>query len=153
MNALSRRLAGLAAAALLLTSTTARADSPLAGRWDATLTLNGAVIPFRLDIAGDGSTLKGTLYNGDQPETTTSASFVGGTLVLDLEHYLTRIVATERNGELDGKVQMRNDSSTEGSPFHATRHKDSERAAEPAPSIAGVWEIPHESPRARKRGA
>jgi hypothetical protein len=30
----------------------------LDGRWDASLTSNASVIPFRLDIAGSGSTLK-----------------------------------------------------------------------------------------------
>src|ERR1700722_18353080 len=70
------------------------------GRWDATLANRGVSVPFRLDISGDGATLKGTLYNGDDPEYTTSASFQNGTVVLNLEHYLTKITATLKDGKL-----------------------------------------------------
>src|ERR1700722_679061 len=76
------------------------------GRWNASLTTQtGVVIPFRLDISGSGATLKGTLYDGFDPyETTTSASFEGGQLTLDIEHYLTTISATEKDGQLTGTV-------------------------------------------------
>src|SRR5580658_11388180 len=83
----------------------APADS-LAGRWDASLITKTGTIPFRLDISGDGATLKGTLYNGWDPfETTTGAKFEKGTLTLNIDHYLTRITAKLKdNGELEGKV-------------------------------------------------
>src|ERR1700733_435949 len=81
---------GLAAIIVSVGASSARAQS-LEGRWDATLQVGATVIPFRLDISGAGATLKGTLYNGDDPEYTTRASFDNGTLVLDLEHYLTKI--------------------------------------------------------------
>jgi len=48
--------AALAAALAVLTVSTASAQS-LAGRWDATLTINSVVIPFRLDVAGEGASL------------------------------------------------------------------------------------------------
>src|SRR5215472_11217232 len=108
MRSFSQMVSGLAAVALSFGSAALGAES-LQGRWDATLTANGAVIPFRLDISGEGATLKGTLYNGDDPEYTTKASFNNGKLVLDMEHYLTKITATLKDGELDGKIQMRGD--------------------------------------------
>jgi thiol-disulfide isomerase/thioredoxin len=142
---------GIAAITLVAGATAARAESPaLAGRWDATITVGKAVIPFRLDISGDGPTLKGTLYNGDEPETTTKASFQNGTVVLDLEHYLTRIVATVKDGELRGHVEMRGDKTPEGSPFAATRHTPRAASADHVPSIAGSWIVPHESPKGEK---
>src|SRR4051794_18983074 len=116
MRALTNIRIGLAAAITLWPGSVIKAQqSPatnpgasLDGRWDATLTLKNAQVPFRLDISGEGPTLKGTLYNGDEKETTTSASFKDGTVVLNLEHYLTKITATEKDGQLEGKVQMRN---------------------------------------------
>ena len=48
------------------------ARSPSRGGGTPPLTSNGAVVPFRLDIAGAGPTLKATLYNGDVPSTTTA---------------------------------------------------------------------------------
>jgi thiol-disulfide isomerase/thioredoxin len=151
MKGLSRNILGLSAAIAAFAASAAWAESAASidGRWDATLVVNGAVIPFRLDISGDGATLKGTLYNGDDKEFTTQASFENGKLVLNQEHYLTRITATVKDGELDGKIQMQNDKGPEGSVFHAKRFV---AAAQPAnaPSIAGNWIVPFDSNKGEK---
>jgi thiol-disulfide isomerase/thioredoxin len=152
MKSLSKNILGFAAAIVGFGAIAAWADSaaPIDGRWDASLTTNGAVIPFRLDISGDGATLKGTLYNGDDKEFTTKASFQNGTLVLNQEHYLTKIVATLKDGQLQGKIQMRGDQGPEGSTFEAKRHVDAPPAAVSAPSIAGSWIVPFESNKGEK---
>ena len=148
MKRFSRMFAGLALAAICF-GTPALAES-IEGRWDATLTINGAEIPFRLDISGSGPTLKGTLYNGEDPEYTTNASFKDGKLVLNMEHYLTKITATLKSGELAGYVQMRNDNVPEGSPFHAKRYVPAVASNEAVPSIAGVWTVPFDSGKGEK---
>ncbi len=129
------------------------ADS-LEGRWDATITLKGVVIPFRLDLAGDGPQISGTLFNGDLPQTTTRATRDGDTVVLAFEHYLTTITATTRDGELDGTVEGRFQAKPylAAYPFHARRHTDVPTAAPigNVPTIDGVWEIEHESPKGEK---
>jgi thiol-disulfide isomerase/thioredoxin len=144
-----RNYLGLAAVIIGIGAPAARGQS-LEGRWDASLKIGSTVIPFRLDISGSGSSLKGTLYNGDEKEYTTKASFENGTLVLNLEHYLTRIVATVKDGELVGRVEMRGDKGPEGSPFQAKRYTPVNVSAENVPLIDGVWEIPHESPKGEK---
>jgi thiol-disulfide isomerase/thioredoxin len=142
---------------------TAQPDN-LEGRWAATLTLDGAVVPFRLDISGSGDHVVGTLYNGDETETTTSARIKDGAVQLNFEHYLTNIQATVKNGELDGKVVAQRRSpinitpgqyyttATDGvSAFHATRYvAPTAAAAAKVPSIDGVWEIPHGSAKGEK---
>src|ERR1700683_5187314 len=95
----------------------ADADS-LDGRWEATLTIKTTVIPFRLDISGSGANLKGTLYNGEDKEFTTSAKFENGKLVLDFAHYLTTITAPLKDGQLTGKVDQQNGEGG-GSAFQA----------------------------------
>lgn len=142
------RQLSLVATAFALSASAAWAQS-LEGRWQASLTNNGAVIPFRLDISGQGPTLKGTLYNGEEKEYTTKASFENGTLILNLEHYLTRITATVKDGELVGKVEMRGDKGPEGSPFRAKQYVASTAKVD-APSIAGQWIIPVDSPKGEK---
>jgi thiol-disulfide isomerase/thioredoxin len=151
MTRFSKNILGLTAAIAVFGATAAWADSAASinGRWDATLTVNGAAIPFRLDISGDGATLKGTLYNGDDKEFTTQASYENGTLVLNQEHYLTKITATLKDGELQGKIQMRNDQKPEGSAFSAKRYAPAPQATD-APSIAGNWIVPYESPKGEK---
>jgi len=152
MKGLSKTILGFTAAIVGFGATAAWGASAASidGRWDAQLTVNGALIPFRLDISRDGATLKGTLYNGDDKEFTTKASFQNGTLVLNQEHYLTKIVATLKDGQLQGKIQMRGDQGPEGSAFEAKRHVDAPAAASDAPSIAGNWIVPFESNKGEK---
>jgi thiol-disulfide isomerase/thioredoxin len=149
-------------------ATPARAQSPaekLDGRWAATLQHGSLVIPFRLDISTSGSQVVGKLFNGDEDyETTTSARIDAGSVQLNFEHYLTSITATVKNGELDGQVVVTRRSAINITPgaaerkasdsetaFHAKRYA-APSAAETAnaPSIDGVWEIPHESPKGEK---
>jgi thiol-disulfide isomerase/thioredoxin len=149
MNMVSKR-AMLAAASLVLAAAPYASAQGLAGRWDATITVNGTVIPFRLDVDGSGSQLRGTLYNGDDLETTTGASVANGTVTLRWDHYLTTIVASEKNGSLVGRVEMRGDKEASGNAFTAVRHVDRVVSAQNVPTIDGVWEIPHESPKGEK---
>ena len=87
-----------AAAALAQTVNSAEA---IDGRWDASVIGHGVVIPFRLDITGSGPTLKGILFDGSRPNnSTSSASFENGKLILVLEHYQTTITATLKDGKL-----------------------------------------------------
>ena len=125
-------------------------NDSLDGRWNASLTQNGNAIPFRLDISGSGPTLKGTLYNGFQPyEETTSATFEDGKLVLNIEHYLTTITATLKEGQLTGNVVTQNRASSTQYAFQATRYTKPVAAAADAPSIAGSWEIPLDTPSSK----
>jgi thiol-disulfide isomerase/thioredoxin len=142
------KIAGLAA--LVLGSAAAMAADTLEGRWDAQLVRGDNVVPFRLDISGSGPTLKGTLYDGFRPyESTTSASFKDGKLVLNVEHYLTTITATLDHGKLVGNVVAQNRENRAEYGFVATRHVQSAATANDVPSIAGSWEIPLDSPSSK----
>jgi thiol-disulfide isomerase/thioredoxin len=149
----------------------AAADENLDGRWAATVVQNGVAIPFRLEISGSGKNVVGTLYNGEDKETTTSASIQNGKVELDFEHYLTWITATVKGGELDGTAAISRRGAgnkpgegeealatkngkvarAAGSAFHAIRYvAPAPQDIANVPSIDGVWEIPHESPKGEK---
>ena len=147
MNTLVRCAVLAALAAGPLAAGAASSSAAPDGRWDASLIQSdGDVIPFRLDISGSGSTLKGTFYNGFEPyEQTTSASLENGNLVLRVDHYLTTITASVQNGELKGKVLAQSRDSSAEYGFRATRHVDAANAATRIPSIDGSWEIPLET--------
>jgi thiol-disulfide isomerase/thioredoxin len=120
------------------------------GRWNAELNQNGSVIPFRLDISGTGPSLKGTFYNGFEPyDGTTDASFNNGELVLNVEHYLTTIRATLKEGRLAGTVTVQNRGQSAQYQFEATRYVAPEAASSDAPSIAGSWVIPLDNPSSK----
>jgi thiol-disulfide isomerase/thioredoxin len=130
----------------LLLAGTASAET-LDGRWDAALLNNGPAVPFRLDISGSGRSLKATFYDGSRPyESTTSASFKDGKLVLNIDHYLTTITATLKDGELTGTSALGGPSYTLKYDFRAVRHVEPAKAAANIPAVAGSWEIPLETP-------
>ena len=142
-------LAGVGAA--MAVTRAGNAADTVDGRWNAQLTQNGTAIAFRLDISGSGPGLKGTLYDGFEPyDGTTSASFENGKLVLNIEHYLTTITATLQDGKLTGEVVTQSRGAGTAYGFQATRYVTPlPSAALDAPSIAGSWEIPLETPSSK----
>ena len=73
------KMAGRAVAFAIIGASIAAAQSTntaqaVDGRWDASLVSQGQVIPFRLDIAGSGPTLKGIFYDGKRPNDGTSSA-------------------------------------------------------------------------------
>lgn len=126
----------------------AAADS-LTGRWDATLTLHGVSIPFRLDFSGDGADFTGSLFNGDIPVTPTSAQFEEGTAVLNFDQLPIKLTATIKDGQLDGRIEGRF-AGPGGAPFHAKRYAPPPPPVGEVPSIAGLWEIAHETVKGEK---
>jgi len=144
--------AGLIVVAMGGVALAAAAAGPEAvtGRWDAALVDNGPAVPFRLDISGTGPTLTGTFYDGFHSyDATTSATFKDGKLVLKAEHYLTTITANLDKGELNGDAVLQGPGYSLKYGFHAVRHVDSPAAAVNAPSIAGSWVIPLDSPSSK----
>jgi thiol-disulfide isomerase/thioredoxin len=150
MSILARTITGFAL--LLLGAGSVLAADSIDGRYDATLNLKGTIIPFRLDISGQGNTLTGTLYNGDDKQTTTDASFANGVVTLNFEHYLTKIVATPKDGKLEGKLLGRFERETYISeePFAAAPHVDQPVFQGSVPQIDGVWEIEYDSQKGEK---
>jgi thiol-disulfide isomerase/thioredoxin len=148
---ISKSLVGLALV-IGLGSSVAVAES-LEGRWDASVTIRGTVIPFRLDLTGEGASFTGTLFNGDIPVTPTAAKFDNGTVTLNFEHYLTKIVAKVKDGQLEGTVAGRfgdQDRYISSNPFHARRYVAAAQSAANVPTIDGQWEIPYNSPKGEK---
>ena len=97
----SRSLASLAAVIICLGASVAMAES-LEGRWDASVTIRGTVIPFRLDLAGEGAKFTGTLFNGDIPVTPT-----GATVRQRHRHAELRALPYEDRGEGEGWAARR----------------------------------------------
>lgn len=163
----------LALVASLALSVSVSAAESLEGRWAATLkSASGVEIPFRLDISRRGSEVIGTLYNGREPKTTSSADVRDGKVELNFEHYLTSIKAELKDGELDGQiVSLRKSTTAPGPqgnqqyagtetravprnapiPFHARRYvQPTPAAVQNVPQIGGVWEVAQETPKGEK---
>ena len=125
-------------AALLLWPASARAQS-INGLWDAIVVVNDVEVPFRLELAGAGTSAKGSLFNGDEKVTSTTGSFQNGALVLSFAEYETKLEATLEDGRLEGQYSR----GTRGAPypFQAKRFTPATADAANVPSIAGLWNV------------
>src|SRR6476660_4066658 len=144
MNTKRAVFVGLAAAGLVSLAAPARAQS-LAGLWDATVVVGagqdkGTIeVPFRFEIAGSGSTVKGSFFNGDEKVTSTSGQLANGRLELSFDEYGTKLDADVKNGQLEGQYTR----GTRGAPypFKAKRFTPSRTGEVKMPSIAGLWSV------------
>jgi thiol-disulfide isomerase/thioredoxin len=122
---------------------TAVAAQSLTGLWDATVTVNGVVTPFRMEFAGDGDAVKGSFFNAEQKVTSTAGRFVDGTLALDFAYMDTKLAATWKDGALGGQYGRPGREY----PFRARRFAPSKLTETDVPSIAGLWEVGVKSPK------
>src|SRR5437763_24846 len=116
------------------------AAQSLAGLWDASVVVNGGVeVPFRMEVAGTGSAVKGSFFNGDQKVTSTTGQFENGALVLSFDEYGTKVEATFKDGRLEGQYTR----GTRGAPypFQAKRFAPVAVGDKQIPPIAGLWNI------------
>jgi hypothetical protein len=114
---------------------TAGAES-LAGLWNATVTVNGTQIPFKIEFAGDGGDIKGWFFNGENREYSTGGKFENGSLVLNFDTYAAVLNATLKEGALDGEYSSRRGKPL---PIHATRAATETPSKTKAPDISGLW--------------
>ncbi len=135
---MTRRFRFFLATAILLTlASTARAAS-LSGLWDATVVVNGNEIPFRMELAVNGSTATGSFFNGDDKVISSRGHLDGQTLTLEFDDYATRLEATLKSDALEGRY----DRGPRGFyPFKARRFVAAATDGAAAPSIAGVWNV------------
>jgi thiol-disulfide isomerase/thioredoxin len=121
----------------------------VSGLWDATITFNGQDIPFRLQIAGDGSNLQGWLFNGDDKVVASGASFENGTLVLNFDSYAAKLEAKLQDGALVGEYGP---MLKKIYPVTARRHQPAAKLQGDLsiPSIDGLWEVPVQSAKGEK---
>jgi thiol-disulfide isomerase/thioredoxin len=109
----------------------------LSGLWDATVNVDGVVIPFRMELSEVGRVARGSFFNGDEKVTSTSGRFDHGNLVLEFDYYGSKLDASLKQGTLAG-TYFRNNKYL---PFEARRFTPSPLTDEEVPSIAGLWEI------------
>jgi len=115
----------------------AAAAQSLAGLWSATVTVKGVNIPFRMEFSGEGSSVTGYFFNGDDKVPSTSGRFDHGALVLEFAHYATELRATLKEGVLEGEYAAARRSYA----FKARRFVAPPPPSAAVPSIAGLWEI------------
>ena len=116
----------------------------LQGRWDGTVKYGDANIPFPIEFSSQGSDVTASFFNGDDRVTSTSGRLSGPNLTIDFAHYATRLNATF----VDGVVKGTYGNTKYGyHDFEARTHQPLPPADAAAPNIAGVWDLPNDSPK------
>ena len=110
----------------------------LSGLWQATVTVRGSEIPFRFEIQGDGSSVKGTFFNGDERFTSTAGDFADNTLSLKWDYLAATLTAKLNDGALEGHYDRARSNPYE---FHAHKFTAPPRVTGKIPSISGLWII------------
>jgi len=116
----------------------------LTGLWDGTIQFGDYKIPFPIEFSQNGSDITACFFNGDERVTSTSGHLSGDKLTLNFDHYATRLTATLENGVVKGTYGGTRNGYHD---FEARVHQAAAAADTHAPNIAGVWEIPTESPK------
>ena len=98
------------------------AAESLAGLWDATVTVKDQTVPFRFEIAGGGSKVSGTFFNGDAKFVSSNGSFADGKLFINWDYTASKLEATVHEGIIDGKYTRVGRDSTSVYPFQAKRY-------------------------------
>ncbi|MGO9262511.1 MAG: TlpA disulfide reductase family protein [Bryobacteraceae bacterium] len=133
---------------LLLALAPAIAAQGLSGLWDATVTVNGLTIPFRMEFSGSGADIRGAFFNGDEKVPSTGGRFDNGSLVLNFDHYATRLEASLKDGALIGTYGREGRAYPfSARPAAASPAVASLAEAGNAPNIAGDWELAVKSPK------
>ena len=139
---MTTKLSALLVVLLALVAFPSRAGAQsVNGLWDATVLVNnGALeIPFRFELSGSGSNVKGSFFNGDDKVTSTTGSLENGTLSLSFDEYGTKLDATVTDGRIEGQYSR----GTRGAPypFQAKRFTPVQVGETNIPSIAGLWNV------------
>jgi thiol-disulfide isomerase/thioredoxin len=136
--------------AMLLAIAPAVVAQSLAGRWDATVQVSGVDIPFRFDLSGEGSNVKGSFFNGEERITSTSGKFENGSLMLRWDDHASSLDVTLHDGVLEGRYRRDGRDEKSNYAFSAKRHAPAPAVKGDVPSIAGMWVIPTDSPKGEK---
>src|SRR5258708_17125896 len=99
---MSTKLSALLAVLLALIAFPSRAGAQsVNGLWDATVLVNnGALeIPFRFELSGSGTNVKGSFFNGDDKTTSTTGPLADSSQTRLLDEFRTKR-APQRNDRL-----------------------------------------------------
>lgn len=116
----------------------------LNGRWDGFVSYNGYRIPFPLELSQSGDNVSVSFFNGDDRVSSTGGRLSGKTLSVNFDHYATRLNATYKDDVIHGTYGGARSGLHE---FEARPHRESPPPSVHAPEIAGVWDLPGESPK------
>jgi thiol-disulfide isomerase/thioredoxin len=137
----------LLAVAVLLVAPASFAQAPpssaaasINGLWDAVIVSSGTDVPFRFEIATNGTAAQGFFFEGDRKVASSSGSFANGTLKLEYDH-LNTILELTRDGDRLVGTYRNNRPNARPQDVRMRRFSPVSLEGADAPSLAGSWEM------------
>jgi thiol-disulfide isomerase/thioredoxin len=122
----------------LLAAAPVASAAGIAGLWDAIVVANNVEVPFRFEIAQNGSQVEGFFFESDRKVGSTSGSFENGVLKLDYDFLNTTLEATLDGDQLRGTYRN-NRPGARPTQFRAQRFAPIPAASAAAPKVDGNW--------------
>jgi thiol-disulfide isomerase/thioredoxin len=135
-----RRVANRLSLVILLLALPLSAQSRIDGVWDASVVAGQAEIPFRFEIATQGSEPRGFFFEGERKIGSTSGKYADGKLQLEYEFLNSTLTATFDGEKFDGSYRYNRKNGREYA-FHARRAVSVASNTGSTPQIAGNWEM------------
>ena len=118
----------------------AQAASVVDGLWEATVVINSVEIPFRFEVATNGTEAQGFFFEGDQKVGSTSGRFADGVLTLDYDFLNTTMSLTLGGDQLKGTYTSRR-ANAKPQDVRAHRFTPVPAGSDDPPKLAGNWEM------------
>ena len=109
----------------------------IGGQWQGTVTVDGSEVPFRFELSGDGSNVKGTFFNGDERFISTSGNYSNHSLELKWEYFAAKLTAKVEGDTIEGTYDR---ARSKPIAFHAKKGVEKPGIGK-APVIDGLWII------------
>lgn len=138
-----RKLLPACIAVVVLGLASARPAAPatsITGLWDAQIVAGDLQIPFRFEIAQNGSQVQGFFFEGDRKIGSSSGTFVGGHLILEYDILESTLEVTFLGDQFAGTYRFHRSN---GPPLmiRARRFTPAPADASSAPAVSGNWEM------------
>jgi thiol-disulfide isomerase/thioredoxin len=117
-----------------------RAASGIDGLWEATVVAGGVEIPFRFEIATNGTDAQGFFFEGDQKVGSTSGRFADEVLTLEYDFLNTTLNLTLEGDQLHGAYTNKRPNAKPQS-VRAHRFSPVPVDSNDPPKLAGNWEM------------
>ena len=114
--------------------------SGITGLWDAKIVANQLEIPFRFEIAQNGTQLQGFFFEGDRKIASSSGSFASGHLKLEYDYLDTTLDVTFQGDQFFGTYRV-NRPGAQALAIQAHRFVPLAANAPNAPALSGNWEM------------
>lgn len=121
------------------------AGQNLTGVWEAELTVEDRVVPFRMEFEGQGGNLRAAVLDGEQRLWSSSATFEAGRLSVRWDFYDANLEAKFEAGRLKGVYRRQGRGGKIERGFAAQPWHPQAVTREAAPDIAGAWRMEVES--------